>query len=225
MFQGFARGSILVLIAACVCPACGTADKPAAQVNRQFVSRVDNPWFPLKPGTVWVYRGQKDGKSSRDVVRVLTATRVIDGVRCTSVSDRLYERGKLAERTTDWYAQDSSGTVWYYGEATAELNAKGRVTSTEGSWLSGKDNARAGVFMPAKPRVGQSFRQEYRKGQAEDHFQIISVKGTRMVTKEWTPLEPNVLDHKTYIRGKGLVDEKTIKGGSERATLISMRPG
>jgi len=88
------------------------------------VSRVDNPWFPLPPGTVWVYRGVKNGQPSRDVVRVLDATRVIDGVPCTAVSDRLFLRGRLGERTTDWYAQDESGTVRYYGEATAELRVK-----------------------------------------------------------------------------------------------------
>jgi hypothetical protein len=209
----------LLCVAALLCAGCGGS----VSHSRTFVARVDNPWFPLNVGTVWIYRGEKDGKPSRDVVRVLSKTRVIDGVRCTSVSDRLFEKGHLAERTTDWYAQDASGTVWYYGEATAELDAHGKVTSTEGSWLSGVHGARAGVFMPAKPRIGQSFRQEYLKGQAEDHFQIISIKGNRMVTKEWTPLEPNVLDHKTYVRGKGDVSEETVKGGSERATLISMR--
>ena len=210
-----------LLAALALCVVCGASASPP----RSFVARVDNPWFPLKPGTEWVYRGQKDGKASRDVVRVLTQTRVIGGVRCTNVSDRLYEKGRLAERTTDWYAQDASGAVWYYGEATAELDAHGRITSREGSWLTGVNGARPGIFMPAKPRGGQSFRQEFLKGHAEDHFQIIAISATRMITKEWTPLEPRTLDHKTYIRGKGLVDERTIKGGSERATLVSMRHG
>src|SRR5436190_17409342 len=130
------RRAIAVIAAACLCAAgvlSGSASQAAA------VSRVDNPWLPLPPGTVWVYRGIKDGQPSRDVVRVLDATRVIDGVRCTAVSDRLFLRGRLGERTTDWYAQDGSGTVWYYGEATAELSRTGRVTSTEGSWLAGVD--------------------------------------------------------------------------------------
>src|SRR5436190_15373263 len=98
--------------------AAGTA--PTAQAR--FVSRVDNPWFPLKPGTVYRYRGIKDGQPSNEVVTVMRGTRVIQGVRCTVVSDLLYIRGRLHERTTDWYAQDGSGNVWYYGEATAELN-------------------------------------------------------------------------------------------------------
>ena len=196
---------------------------------------IDNPWLPFKPGTEWVYRGVKDGKPARDVVRVTATTRVIDGVRCTAVSDRLYLNGKLAERTTDWYAQDLRGTVWYYGEATAELNAKGRVTSTEGSWLAGVDGAKPGIVMPARPRVGQSARQEYLKGHAEDHFQVLSLASSvhvpyvtskhALLTKEWTPLEPDVLDHKVYVRGIGMVKEQTVKGGDERSVLVSLHRG
>ena len=226
--------TVLFSVALCVCAALGAAQAPASQ-PRKFVRQIDNPWLPFKSGMEWVYRGAKDGKPSRDVVRVTTATRMIDRVRCTAVSDRLYLRGKLAERTTDWYAQDSSGNVWYYGEATAELDAKGRVKTTEGSWLAGVHGARPGIVMPAHPRVGQTFRQEYYKGHAEDHFQVLSVSSTvrvpfvaskhALLTKEWTPLEPDVLDHKVYVRGIGMVKEQTVKGGDERAVLVSLRRG
>ena len=94
------------------------------------------------------------------------------------LDDRLYVRGRLAERTSDWYTQDAKGNVWYYGEATAELDAQGNVTSTEGSWQAGVDGARPGIFMPAHPKVGQSFRQEYYKGHAEDRFRVLSVHTT-----------------------------------------------
>src|SRR5205814_656697 len=138
-------------------------------------------------------------------------------------------------RTTDWYAQDRAGNVWYFGEATAELDAHGRVTSTEGSWRAGVNGARAGLFMPAHPRVGQRFRQEYFKGHAEDHFAVLSLAATArtpaassrhaLLTKEWTPLEPGVLDHKLYVRGIGLVKEQSVKGGNERAELVAIRRG
>jgi hypothetical protein len=197
----------------------------------RFVRTVDNPWFPLHRGATFVYRGVKDGKPSRDVVHVTSQTKLIQGVHCTAVSDRLSISGKLAERTTDWYAQDQRGTVWYFGERTAELDAAGKVTTTEGSWQAGVDGAQAGVFMPLRPRVGQEFRQEYFRGQAEDHFQVLSLSASvttpavsskkALLTKEWTPLEPGVLDHKYYVRGVGLVDERTIKGGDERNTLAS----
>jgi hypothetical protein len=223
-----ALATSLVLVAF-TCVACGSSEARTRSSQATFARSVDNPWFPLKPGTTFVYTGVKDGERGRDVVRVTARTKVIRGVRCTAVDDRLYLQGRLAERTTDWYAQDSEGTVWYFGEATAELNKSGRVTSREGSWLAGVDGAKQGIFMPARPKVGRSFRQEYYKGHAEDHFSVLSLSASVVVpytasahallTKEWTPLEPDVTDHKLYIRGIGLVKEETIKGGDERWEL------
>jgi hypothetical protein len=199
----------------------------------EFSARVDNVWFPLKPGTVFVYRGVKDGEPSRDVVTVTHRTTRIEGVPCVSVDDRLYVRGRLEERTTDWYAQDTKGNVWYFGENTAELDEQGRVTSTEGTWQAGRAGAIPGIYMPAHPAVGQSGRQEYYKGHAEDHFEVVSLNAAvrvpyvssrhALLTKEWTPLEPGVVDHKLYVRGVGTVLEQTVKGGNERNELISLR--
>lgn len=220
-------GAALVAVTGTAAGAAGTRAAPGPAA---FVREVDNPWFPLRPGTVSVYRGVKDGEPTRDVVRVATGTRMIDGVRCIGVSDRLYSAGRLSERTTDWYSQDRDGTVWYFGEDTAELDRSGKVTSREGSWLAGVDGARAGIFMPARPMVGQAFRQEFLKGHAEDHFRVLSLHASAhvpavtneraLLTKEWTPLEPGVVDHKLYVRGVGLVDERTIRGGNERNTLV-----
>jgi hypothetical protein len=198
-----------------------------------FVRRVDNPWFPLIPGTTFVYRGVKDGKSARDVYSVTSATKRIQGVRCTAVRDRLYLTGRLEERTTDWYAQDRRGNVWYFGESTAELDRAGRVTSTEGTWQAGRNGAQAGIYMTARPVAGQSRRQEYYQGHAEDHFSVLSLhapisvpylrSNRALLTKEWTPLEPDTLDHKYYVRGIGEVKEVTVKGPTERAELVSVR--
>jgi hypothetical protein len=198
-----------------------------------FVRHVTNPWFPLRPGTQYVYRGVKDGEGARDVVTVTHRTKVIQGVRTTAVRDLLYLRGQLEERTTDWYAQDKRGNVWYFGEDTAELDRRGRVKTREGSWLSGRDGARAGIYMPADPHVGQTGRQEYYKGHAEDHFRVIryptlvatgAVSSRRaLLTKEWTPLEPGVIDHKFYVRGVGTVLEVTVRGPKEVNMLISLR--
>jgi len=194
-----------------------------------FSARVDNPWFPLPPGTTYVYEGSKDGEPGRDVVTVTRRTTTIAGAPCAVVSDRLYLRGRLAERTTDWYTQDRLGNVWYFGEKTAELDRNRRVTSTEGSWQAGVDGARPGIFMPARPRVGASFRQEFLRGHAEDHFRIIGLVGmpTRnaLLTREWTPLEPAVVDHKLYVRGVGEVLEETARGGREHFELVSVRRG
>ena len=201
----------------------------------RFTAKVDNPWFPLAPGTIYVYRGVKDGEPSRDVVTVSHATKRIEGVPCVVVLDRLYLRGRLEERTTDWYTQDSHGNVWYFGEQTAELDTKGRVKSTEGTWQAGRNGAIPGIYMPADPKVGQSGRQEYYKGHAEDHFQVVSLHAavkvpyvssrSALLTKEWTPLEPGVLDHKLYVRGIGTALEQTVKGGDERNELVSVKRG
>jgi hypothetical protein len=198
---------------------------PGSAGARTFVRTVDNPWFPLKPGSVWRYRGVKDGKPSRDIVRVTGRTKTILGVTTTAVSDRLYLSGRLEERTTDWYAQDSRGNVWYFGEDTAELDRHGRVKTREGSWQAGVNGARQGLFMPANPRVGQTGLQEFLKGHAEDHFKVLRRTRTTLLTKEWTPLEPGVIDHKFYRRGVGTVLEKTVKGGDERNTLVSFKSG
>jgi hypothetical protein len=163
---------------------------------------------------------------------VTHATRTILGVRATAVRDLLYLSGRLEERTADWYAQDRAGNVWYLGEATAELDKRGRVTSREGSWVAGVNGARAGVYMPAAPAVGVAGRQEYLKGHAEDHFRVVALhvhvatpkltSTKALLTEEWTPLEPGVLDHKFFVRGVGTVLEQTVKGGDERNALVSV---
>ena len=220
------RPALLGLAAALLVPA---ATPPPAS---EFSARVDNPWFPLRPGTTMVYRGEKDGEPTRQVTRVTSRTKLIQGVRCVVVDDRVYVRGRLEERTNDWYAQDTHGTVWYFGEATAELDEQGHVVSREGSWQAGRDGARPGVVMPAHPRVGQTFQQEYYPGHAQDFFRIVSMRATVRVpyvssthalqTREWTPLEQGVIDRKLYVRGIGTVKELTVKGGDERVDLVSV---
>ncbi len=198
----------------------------------RYRAHVDNAWFPLRPGTTYVYRGVKDGERARDVLTVTNRTTRIDGAACTVVQDRLYLAGRLRERTTDWYTQDRRGNVWYFGEQTAELDRNGRVLNTDGTWRAGRDGAKPGIYMPARPRIGQSARQEYLRGEAEDHFRVLSLRaGVRvpyiastraLLTKEWTPLEPGVVDHKLYVRGIGTVLEQTVKGGDERLELVSV---
>jgi hypothetical protein len=200
-----------------------------------FQAVVDNPWFPLKPGSRYVYRGVKDGEPARDVFVITGETKVIAGVPCVVVSDRLYLSGVLEEKTSDYYTQDRQGNVWYFGEDTAELDKNGNVKTTEGSWLTGKDGAQPGIFMEANPVVGHTFRQEYYPGQAEDQFQVLSLASSvkvpygsfndALLTKEWTALEPGVLDHKYYVKGIGEVAELTAKGPVERLHLASFTAG
>jgi hypothetical protein len=208
-----------------------TAVAALAGTDAGYSPHVTNQWFPLSPGTELVYTGTKDGRPTRDVVRVTRQTITIAGARCVVVRDLLYEAGKLEERTSDYYTQDRAGNVWYFGEDTAELDSSGKVTSREGTWRAGHDGARAGIYMPAHPRVGQTGRQEYYKGQAEDHFRVVSLNATVRVpyvtsrnaleTREWTPLEPGTLDQKLYVRGIGTVRETSLKGPLERNLLVA----
>ncbi len=203
----------------------GNAPHNATIDPAAFVKGVDNPWYPLQPGTTYVYRGFENGRPSRSVTTVTSLTKAIIGVRCIVVRDNVYIAGRLAERTADWFAQDTRGNVWYFGEATAELDSSGRVTTTQGSWQAGVDGAQPGIVMPASPRVGQAFRQEYYKGHAEDHFGIESLStvvrvpyvssARAMRTREWTPLEPGLVEHKYYVRGIGLVKD----GSAELVTV------
>jgi hypothetical protein len=212
-------------------PSTGASiDEQIDQAN--FVAVVDNPWFPLIPGTTFTYRGVAEGESTTDILTVTHRTRVVDGVTCTVIKDIVRVRGVLEERTEDWYAQDSDGNVWYFGEDTAELDRKGRVTSTAGSWESGVDGARPGIFMPADPAIGVSYPQEQFPGEAEDWF-VVMFTGMRakvpagtwtdtLVTGEWTPLEPGIVGEKWYAKGVGQVMENTISGPQETLRLVKV---
>ncbi len=204
----------------------------------RYTTRVDNPWFPLRPGTTYVYRGQETGESTTDRFTVTPRTKRIDGVRCRLIKDRLYQHGRLVETTRDYYTQDEDGNVWYFGEDTAELNKKGHVVSREGSWRTGRKGARAGIFMKAYPQVGHAFPQEHYKGHAEDNYQVLTLKAhvqvpygsfgknklrrSVEVTKEWSPLEPTVREHKIYVWGIGQVKSKIVKGPREYSALVKV---
>ena len=198
-----------------------------------FVAAIDNPWLPLKPGTTMRYRGTKDEEPAIEVFTVTNRTATIDGISCVVIDDRLFLSGRLAERTSDYYVQDKDGNVWYFGEDTQELDAKGKVTSTEGTWHAGADGAQPGIFMEANPTVGHSYLQEFYKGHAEDHFSVESLSASIKVpygsftgalrTKEWTPLEPAVIDNKFYVRGVGEVKEGSVKGPIEELSLVSVK--
>jgi hypothetical protein len=197
-----------------------------------FGPNVDNPWFPLRPGTTYVYTGTKDNAAAVDVFAVSARTQVIDGVTTRVVHDRLYLDGVLEERTTDYYAQDRCGNVWYFGEDTAQLDARGKVVARDGTWRAGVAGAQPGVFMQAAPQIGRSFRQEWLAGQAEDVFSVIGFNqrvsvpyGTfhhAMRTSETTELEPDVLDNKLYVIGIGEVQELSVKGPTEKLSLVDV---
>ena len=198
-----------------------------------FVRSITNPYFPLPVGRTLIYRGIRDGVAQIDTVHVTSQTRVLEGITATAVSDVARHNGKLLEKTTDWYAQDKQGNVWYLGEDTATLKPDGTIDSREGTWRTGRHGAKAGIFMPANPKPGDGGWQEYYPGHAQDRYRILNQHTTvqtpaastpdAMLIEETTPLEPGVVDHKTYVRGIGTVREETVKGGNEHYELISIR--
>jgi hypothetical protein len=208
---------------------------PRTLHQTDFVAGVDNPWFPLVPGSKWRYRGVDEDGDFSDRMRVTRRTKTIEGVSATVVHDVVLRHGERREVTSDWYAQDRAGNVWYFGENTRELNRRGQVTSREGSFRAGRDGARPGVLFPGAPRVGQTARQEYYTGHAEDQFKILDLDASVFTpllsarhavrTKETSPLEPGVVDNKYYVRGVGDVREVTVKGPKERLHLVSFHRG
>ena len=201
-----------------------------------FSTRIDNPYWPMKPGSRWIYREtDPEGTRQRVVVTVTRKTkRIANGVTARVVHDVVTEKGRLVEVTDDWYAQDTKGNVWYLGEDTKEYE-NGRVVSTAGSFEAGVDGAQAGLIMPAKPRPGLRYRQEYYAGQAEDRGQIVSLREQAevpfghfrrvLMTKDTNPLEPRVLEFKFYARGVGPVLAVGVSGGSDREELVRYRKG
>ncbi len=196
----------------------------------EFTTDITNPYFPLEPGTVWTYKGAGE----RVVTAVTSDTKTIMGVETIVVRDRGYENGSLTEDTRDFFAQDGAGNVWYFGEETAECD-NGRATSTAGAWKAGVDGAQPGVVMLAAPSVGQYYRQEYLRGEAEDVARVKKVdatmtsgaktyKGT-VVTEDFTALEPGSVEQKTYVPNLGLVESRYVKGGSGAEVLVDVKTG
>ena len=196
-----------------------------------FTTRIDNPYWPMAPGSRWVYREtDSEGAVQRVVVTVTKRTkRIANGIEARVVRDVVTEGGEPVEVTDDWYAQDSEGNVWYLGEATTEYE-NGRPASTAGSFEAGVDGAQPGIIMPAKPEPGMSYRQEYYKGEAEDRAEVIGVDEQAEVpaghfeevvmTRDVNPLDPKVLEFKFYAPNVGPVLAVSVSGGSDREELI-----
>jgi hypothetical protein len=206
-----------------------TAAAPIDPAN--FVKTIDNPYFPLTPGTVMIYEGDADGAPARVETTVSTESKTIMGVECVEVRDVAYEDGEIVEDTLDWYAQDKDGNVWYFGEATQAIE-DGKVTSTEGSWEAGVDGAQPGIIMQAHPKIGEQYQQEFAPGVAEDMAEVLrlgekvtvqfSSFSDVLVTKDWNPLDPGTVEEKSYAPGVGLILEVAVQGESERLELVEV---
>jgi hypothetical protein len=195
-----------------------------------FVSTVDNRYFPLKPGTAFHYGGYKNAASQTDDAVVTHQKKRILGITCTVVRDTVSQHGKPIERTFDWYAQDKQGNVWYMGEDSFELK-NGRFVRADDSWKSGVNGAKPGIIMRGNPRPGDVYRQEYYPGAALDQARVLGViprmkvpQGSykrALATVEWSPLDSQ-LEKKYYAAGVGEIQEQVVAGGHEGFKLVSV---
>jgi hypothetical protein len=194
-----------------------------------FVEVIDNPYWPLTPGTKYEF----EGAGEQTKVEVTSERRTVMGVPTVIVHDQVFADGKLAEDTSDWYAQDRAGNVWYFGEATLSYEDD-PAGDPAGSWEAGVDGAQPGIVMLAEPLGGDVYRQEFYAGQAEDLALVRHANGkitvpagsyeNVLVTEEWTPLEPDVIELKYYAKGVGVVEEQQIFGGKDVVKLVKVTP-
>ena len=199
-----------------------------------FVDTVDNRYFPLAIGSRWVYQGEGPDGRERVVVTVTDEQKEVMGIPAVVVRDTVHADGALVEDTYDWFAQDADGNVWYLGEDSTTYE-NGQATGTEGSWEAGVDGALPGIAMPAHPAVGDAYRQEFQPGVAEDMGEIRALGETRstptgdfsnvVVTGEWTPLEPAVVEEKYYAPEVGNIAAVSVAGETARLDLVAFTPG
>jgi hypothetical protein len=202
-----------------------------------FTTTIDNPYWPMSPGSTWVYQEtDAEGTVQEVVVEVTHETKMIaNGIEARVIIDTVSEDGVPVEITEDWYAQDKDGNVWYLGEYVTNYE-NGEVVDHEGSFEAGVDGAQPGIAMPANPEPGLTYRQEYYKGHAEDEAAIITVGQEQvevpygfftgvLMTRDLVPLEPHVQELKFYAEGVGPLLSVHTDGAGGRAALVSFTPG
>jgi hypothetical protein len=227
-------GALVVL--ALAIPACGGGDdddSSSATVGTTTQTQgtidpancsagVDNPLLPLSPGDVKAFRGRERDEDTgetvqtRGVMRVQGETAVVGGFPVAVVEVKEYEDGALIERTLDYYSQCGDGSVWYVGEKVDDYE-EGKVVGHEGQWQAGEEDAEPGLFMPAEPKVGESFEQERAPGVAEDRSTVVAVGvdvrtpagafSDCIKTKDFAPLDKHT-EFKFYCPDTGLVREQ-----------------
>lgn len=221
---------VTLIIAGCV-EGNGEPYNPAINPS-DFVDTIDNQYYSLTPGTTFTYRSETEDGIERNEVIVTDETRIVLGVTTTVVWDRVWLDDELAEETYDWYAQDKDGNVWYFGEDSREYE-HGEVVSTEGSWEAGIDGAKPGIIMEAHPTVGDSYKQEYYQGKAEDMADVVALGETVTVpfgtfqsclkTRDWSQIDPTLNEYKYYSPEIGGVVLEVVVDSGERVELVDYK--
>jgi hypothetical protein len=233
LFAAFAVAAIAVTITVWAPWASGAGSSYEPVLDpADFTTTIDNPYFPLPVGRTLVYQGVKDGQSQVDTVTVTNQTKLVaEGIRARVVTDVATHDGAKLEETSDWYAQDDQGNVWYVGEDTKHFLPNGKV-DTSGSWEAGVHDAEPGMVMEANPQIPDAYRQEFLSNQAEDTAWVVERGGSvtvpyatlknALTTLEATRLEPDAYDQKIYAPGIGIVREQALTGAPEFAELVSV---
>jgi len=239
--------AVLVIATVFTLAACGGNDasnqglpqgsEPVTLDPADFTLEIDNPYWPMSPGSEWVYtETDSTGKKEKVVVTVTDETKLIaNGIKARVIRDIVSENGTPVEITDDWYAQDKDGNIWYLGEAV-ENYENGKLVDRAGSFEAGVDGAQPGIAMPANPEPGLSYRQEYYKGEAEDRAVVITVGEEQvevpyghftgvLMTRDLVPTEPKVQELKFYARDVGPLLSIHTDGAGGRAALVSYTPG
>ena len=224
-------GTALLILTGCNGNSSSSSDDPAEPEFDQAAftnsTQIDNTYLPLNPGTSQVYQVETEDGVENIVVEVLEETKVVAGVTCVVVRDRVFLDELLIEDTHDWFAQDDDGNVWYMGEDVInyEYDDDDNVidTDNEGAWEAGVDGAVAGIIMKAVLTVGDTYQQEFYEGEAEDMGEIVatdvqvqledgSTWNNCLQTLEWDPLEPDDEEYKYYAPDEGLIKEEVVDG-------------
>jgi hypothetical protein len=227
----WALAALMLATPSCGGTECGKADYDPAINPASFTSVVDNPFYTLTPGTVFVYEKQTSTGIERIETAVTDQAKTVMGIGCTVVWDRVWLDDVLIEETWDWFAQDGDGNVWYMGEDSREMDGE-TILNHKGSWEAGVDGALPGIIMRAAPQMGDTYYQEYYACEAEDKGEVIALDQTVTVpagtftgclkTKDINPLDGGK-EYKYYCPQVGYVVLETTLSGKGRVELVQVQ--
>ncbi len=212
-----------------LCEVLGASAYGETPDPQDFVDRVDNPYMPLAPGLVLVYESRTAEGKSRTEVKVTSEIREILGVKCVVVRQVETLDGEDVEETEEWFAQDSSGNVWNFGEQT--FGFEDSEVADWGWWQAGIEGAKPGIVMRGSPQPGEVYRQGFALGVSEDIGRVLTLSGSvphstsvfgnleHCLQVEESSLLENEVEHKFFAPGVGMVLEVNMESG-ERTELV-----
>ena len=198
-----------------------------------FGTHVDNPWFPLAPGTTWTYRRYTPYGSHVLTATVLPHSHAIDGVPTTAVRWQVVRHGRRVGVAVRWYAQDRSGNVWWFGQRVRRAGAVVDPLARR-SWQAGQAGARAGLVLSAVPRVGDGYTNALAPGVLERRSTVISLTASAatpehtyrdaVLTQDASDQRPTLTEQTFFARGVGMVAQQTTDVTTSDLALVRLHP-